>query len=327
MAVTSCHKLWEGRGGSADFQMRRTYTQVFEVYTDSVTDDAVIAGTVPVGVPDVLPAMGDPHQEDPYAIVTGRAPSQDAADPLRWLVTITYDTQPGGGTQGGTQAQQESLQPAENGGAAQSPGNRSENPLQRPASWKGTFQQVQEVLRSAYKTDQDGNNIGGSVAVTNSAGFLFDPPVMVEESRHVITITKNYSSLSLASIKQLRDSVNKTAWKGFPPRTLRVVGIEYSSAFENGVAFWQVTYSLAEKEDTWDIRVLDAGLCERWQIGTDSGTGAPIYEFRTILDKHGNPVTEPVPLSNGKKLAPGAPEAYLVFSGYRQREFNTLIVI
>lgn len=311
-------ELFEGRQGADPYDRHRTYTRVYEVYTDDDDDGPATAGGTAL-----LPRLGASHPEDVQAVVVRVNPVQDPADPRRWLVNIEYDTQP---------PMPDALQPESptgDPGAEQSPADRPDNPLNRPAVWHGSFQQIQEVLRDAYLTDANGVNIGGSKPVVNSAGFLFDPPVMVERSRPVLTITKNIPSLNIFQLNDLVDSVNTVAWKGLEVRTARCVGVEFGSGFENGVFFWQVTWTLALKFDKWDLRVLDAGFAERVVTGTDPGPPpAPIIELRPILDPQGNPITEPVPLDgNGRKLGVNQPEVYLLFSGYKQRDFNTLIPV
>lgn len=308
MPVVSCNELFEGRTGRDDFTKHRTFTRVFELYTDSDADGAPTAGGY-AG----LPRLGNSHPEDVAAVVVAVVPQQDGADPRRWLVTIEYDTQP---------PLPEALQP--DGGDQTEPGAIAENPLARKPIWKFGFQQLTETLRSAYLTNADGVNIGGSKPVVNSAGFMFDPGIQVEVSRPIITVTRNFPDIDTGFLIDMIDAVNKTSWKSLTPRQARCVGIEANSNWENNVFFWSITFTFALKQDTWDVRVLDAGLFERIQIG-DTPDG-PVFQIRAILDPQGNPVTEPVPLNGaGRRLPPGNPETYLVFSAYKQRDFNTLI--
>jgi hypothetical protein len=314
VAIVSVYQLFEGRGGSADYAMSRTYTRLYEVYTDNDFDDAVTAGTAP----GLLPIMGELHPEDLQAFVSNRDIQQDAADSRRWLVTITYTTQPPAEA-----ANAEAIQPGEAGG--QEPGDRPENPLLRAARWRGSFQQREEVLRSAYATDDDGNNVGGSKAVTNSAGIPYDPPVMFDTGDAGFTVQKNYSSLTLPQLADFYQAVNQFAWRGFAPRTVKIVGIDFEASFENAVFFWAVTWSFAVRENGWEKRILDAGLTERFTL-EHLPPADPVYQWRTIRDPQtGEPITEPVPLDgNGRRLTPGEPPVFLRFSAYKQRPFATL---
>lgn len=315
MAITSVYQLFDGRGGSADANMARTYTRVYEVYVDSPYDDAVTAGTAP----GYLPVMGEPHSEDLAAFVTNRDIQQDAADPLRWLVTITYTTQQPG-TESVT-APGESLQP--NGGGSQAPGDRSENPLARVAAWRVNFQTTQEPATVGFKVANNGDVAVLPTAILNSAGLPFDPPVMVEVSRPVVSVTKNIVNLDLNKLTDLQDSVNSKAWKSFPPRTVRVSGIEVNSAFENGVAFWSITYHFAVNWRTWDVQPLDAGFHERIQTAS---VPVATYEWREITDDHG--AQGPYPLDgNGRVLDPSQDPVYLRWVATKENDFNTMIVL
>lgn len=315
------HELFEGRTGEDNFTRHRTYSRYFEILTTSDSDDVATAGSYAS-----LPRLGDSYPSDAFAVCVGVVPTQDSLNPRRWLVEIKYDTQPDRGTGAGGVA--DALQPVEAGGGSAAPGTLDENPLLRPTKWKITFQQSTEALRTAYARDKvTGLNVGGSVEVVNSAGLMFDPGITVEVSRPVLTITKNYADFSIAAAADLIDSVNTTTWQGLTSRQARCIGIETESTWENGVFFWPVTYSIALKQDTWDMRILDAGTVEGWKIGHDF-LGRPIYEYHAILDTTGNPVNDPVPLDGAGRRRPiGLPEVYLLFSAYKQRDFNSLIVV
>lgn len=317
MAITSVELLFEGRGGNADWMQRRTYTRIYEVLTDDATDDAVTAGTAPGS----LPVMGQSHPEDPAAVVVSRAPSQDSDRPTRWLVAIGYDTQPPGSASPESAQGGGSAQPVEAGGGETAPGEQPENPLSRPAKWRVTFERITETARDAYKVDENGDNIGGTKPIANSAGDPFDPGIQVDRSYPVITITKNLPNLELAKMEELENAVNKTNWKGRAPRTVRCVGVEAESNWENGYTFWAYTFSLAIKSDNWDERVLDAGY--RWRENVGS-TVNPDWRYYPFLDESGNP-RKGLLDGNGGKLADGEPEVFKLFSVRKQRDFNALL--
>ena len=90
---------------------------------------------------------------------------------------------------------------------------------------------------------------------------------------------------------------------------------------ENGAAFWQITYTLAVKRDTWDVKVLDAGYAE---LDPGSvGAGVPPHWVK-IVDDFGHEPTEPVPLNgSGRRLTPGDDPVYLSFRVYREVSYAT----
>ncbi len=321
MAVVSIYEVWTGRTGQDTFTKRRTYARVFEVWTDTAFDDVVSVGSCPL-----LPRLGNGYPSDPPAVCVAVKPQQDDETPLRWMVTIDYDTQPETPQKLANQ-QQPSGGGGPGGGSPQGPGQVPENPLARPPSWKGGFQQTTKVLAEAFKFDPaTGNQLPGSVPVRNSAKLPFDPPVTVEESYVVLTVTRNVALLDLGKLKDLRDAVNSKPWYGLNPRCARVVGIDFGSKFENNVFFWELSHQIAIKDDTWDLRKLDAGfavLIHEQRLNDPQGG---VDRWKVITDENGEPIKEPVPLDGaGGQKKPGDPETYLVFQGYKQRDFNDLI--
>src|SRR5581483_11506179 len=141
MPVVSVYEVWTGRTGQDTFTKRRTFSRVFEVWTDNAFDDAVVVGSCPL-----LPRLGNGYPTDPAAVVVAVKPAQDDETPLRWMVTCDYDTQPDNPQR---QANQQQPAGASGGGQPQGPGQQPENPLARPPVWKGGFQQTTEVLETA----------------------------------------------------------------------------------------------------------------------------------------------------------------------------------
>ncbi|MCE9564930.1 MAG: hypothetical protein K8U57_23090 [Planctomycetes bacterium] len=305
MAVTYVNELFEGRTGEDTFKRHRTYVRTFEVLTDSDNDNVITVGSCPL-----LPRLGSAYPGDVFALCTSVRPMQDNDQPRRWIVTIGYDTE-----------LDLKMSPDEDDGL--DAGDIPENPLLRPVKWKITYQQTTEVLRRSYLLDDNDNQIPGSKPVKNSAGFLFDPPPTIEVSRPLITATKNVPRLNMSYIAQTQDAVNSKPWMGLDARCVRCVGIDAESGFENGVWFWQISYTFAVKFDNWIFRILDAGTWEKGDLGSAFGHATGL---RPIMDPSANPITEPVPLNGaGMRLPIGNPEIYLRFMGYRQVDFNTLV--
>lgn len=318
MSVDTVYELFTGRQGRDDWSRHRTFTRQFEVYTTDPSD-----GPNTAGFTLALPRLGDPHPENPFAVMVAIVPVQDEADPLRWIVTIEYDSAPE--VPGALQPEGAATVP----GGAIGPGNIPDNPLARPTVWKVTFQTVQEVARSGFEVDNAGNIAFLPTPITNSAGFLYDPPIMIEVSRPLVTATRNVAFNPNLHVADVSDTVNSLPWRGIPPRCGRIVGAETESKFENGVNFWSLTYNIAVKWDTWDARPLDAGTMERIILGDDiNNPGTKLSKLQAILDPAGNPAGEPVPLNgNGRKLAVGEREVYRRYSCYRVRDFNTQLLV
>lgn len=309
--VGTAKEQWPGRVGKDDWNKHRTYTRVFEVWTDDPNDDVTVVGNA-----TGIPLLGDSHPNDDAAVVVSVSPSQSEETPLRWTVAIEYDTQPP--VRDALQPSATSPPPPPPPGAPgpQSPADRAENPLDRAPIWKVSFQQTEQVVTRTFANGED---------IVNSAGLPFDPPLTIEVSRPLISCTWNVATLNLDKLELLQDAVNAEPYFGRPARTLRCVGIEAGSGFENGVGFWTVTVTLAYNRDTWDVRVLDAGYAvkrtEDWE-----GTGTPTVRWVKIKDPYGNEATEPVPLDGaGQALAPDENPVYLTFAIYPERDFPALI--
>lgn len=336
MAVTEVHEVWDGREGNfAIVGRKRRMTRVFEVHTNDAADgpNVVISlSAVALG----LPLFGDPHPEDAGCLCLELVPTQNSDSPKLWTVRAAYssdidypngqqpnETGGGGGGGGG-------------GGLEPNPADLPENPLARPPVWKGSFQSTQEpavkaIFEGQYQGDETAENSPGDsaspdsnrVAITNSAGQPFDPPVMVDRSHPIVSVTVNLASILLPNLAKLQDAVNSTTWKTLPARQARCVGIEYEQKFENGVSYWQVTYHLALKADGWDFRLRDMGYMER--VYADE-TGGGAMKLRAIKTGDGTPVPNPVELDgNGSPLLVDQEPWTRRYRVYREVDFNTYI--
>lgn len=300
MSVVYAEELFDGTGGSADKDGRGKYTRRWEVRTDNPADDITVA----VGAAEI-PARGSPYPTDPFSLAKSvRADRGDS--PTLWYVTVEYDStfdwptgvQPSGaepspesGATGGT-------------GSAPDPGQQAENPLDRPPQWRCTYQTTQEVAEYDFAGEP----------ILNAAGLPFDPPVMRDVSFPTITLTRNVASVSFSDIQLLQDAVNDAAWCGFPARSVRCTGIEFGPVYENGLAYWSITYQFAVKYPNWDFKILNAGY-------TEKVAGA----WKAITDADGKEPSEPVPLAaDGTKLDPSGTPNFLTFQVYPERNFKTL---
>lgn len=312
--IGTAKEQWPGRTGKDDWNKHRTYTRVFEVWTDDPNDGVTVAGSA-TGVPD----LGDSHPEDAAAVVVSVVPTQDEATPLRWTVAVEYDTQP---------PVRDSLQPETVSppppppppASPQTPADRKENPLDRAPIWRVGFQQT--TVPATYSL------FGAEIIVRNSAKLPSDPPPMVERSMPSVSVTYNTASFNFSKLVETQDAVNDAEWQKMPARTVRCIGAEANSGYENGVHFWTVTYTFLVKDATWDLKILDCGYAELIEEAASPGNGmvASMY-WRKIKDPFGNEPTEPVPLDgNGLKLLPSGTPVYKTFRFYKERNFTTLFL-
>jgi hypothetical protein len=326
VAVSTVTELWTGRTGEDNHTRHRTYTRTFEVYCDSNSDDPTVAGgTV------LLPRLGDAYPTDAYATCVRIVPTQDDADPLRWVVSVDYDTQPDPPqTSIPSDPAAESLQPAATDGGTgteQLPGDRPDDPLSRPTAWRFSFQQTSEVAVDGYEVDDTDPT---DIAVTRtpillSSGLPLDPPVMVEVSRPIATVTKNFAQWWIGKSEELQDAVNDDTWKGFGARVVKVLGVDAQSAFENGASYWQVTFTLGINRKTWDKRLLNAGYSEK-RSRSNPDTMATEVSWERIKDVNNNPITEPVPLDvTGQQLPTDGTPTYRRYCIEEPIDFDTKV--
>lgn len=305
MALVYCTELWDGNGGSADKDGKARYTRRWEIRTDDPLD-----GPKTVSAHPDIPARGSPYVTDTefdlLALAQDAQVERSSEDPTLWYVSVTYQSSfdwPTG-VQPSESAPSAGSGAAGGAGSAPEPGEQVESPLNRPPVWRCSFQTTQKVAEKTFA----GN------AIVNAAGLPFDPPLMRDVSYPVITLTRNVPDVQFSQLRLLQDAVNDAEWCGLPERSVRVTGIEYGPKYENGFAYFEITYQLSVRYPNWDFEVLNAGFTElvggNWVAITD-GT---------------RPVTEPVPLDvAGAKLDPADTPNFMTFRVYPERDFGTLI--
>ena len=156
MAVTEIYELFDGRGGGFSASDGRRYTRRFLALTDNPLDGPQTVKTA-LGV-----SYGDWYQpvgsadNDRYCYLESLDAAQEEGDGLGWIVTASYgwfdSNTAGGGPKGDPLA----------------------FPIEVTWGWRNVETPVQY--------DINGN------PVTNTANDPFDPPVMIDDARRVITI-------------------------------------------------------------------------------------------------------------------------------------------
>ena len=169
--------------------------------------------------------------------------------------------------------------------------------------------------------------------LTNSAG---DPLEGMEREVCYVgwTLTRSYSSISTA-FAQIKGSSNKTnndlwpsigtsavdTWKCTFGNMQKKIIITQSGSTQTASPYWEATFEIDYKEDTWHVKPWDLGFNERVDgsgVPTSTGTNR-----RTILGREGRPVKQPVGLSSGVALTPGTPLVALDFDPYGKISFSS----
>lgn len=169
-----------------------------------------------------------------------------------------------------------------------------------------------EIDFVAYERIVDSDVVNGN-AILNSAGDPFDPPVTSDDSRLVLTFTRNELFYDIELADLVRDTINESAWRGFDTGTVKASAPRASRQYHPRIGwFWRVTYVFHLNRDGWDKVVLDAGMRKKVTGGQ-----------AVILTKDGAPVASPVPLNgSGNQLADGADPVWLTFATYRAIDFS-----
>lgn len=319
MGIASVEEMWPGRQGTQDYQRGRSYDRVFEVYTQYSTDDASI-----VLLAAGLPAMWSPYPYDPFAKLTKKAPSQDEADPLRWIVTCSYESMPG-------QRPDKYKKTQPDGSAPDS----TDNPLDEPPEWKVDYQEYHRPLWQAFDIvgymgnpvlagQLQGQNVPfTTVAPLNSAGDPFDPPLEWEDSDMIITITFNQPTVDFAALSQIHNTVNVKPWKGLGVHQCKLF-VSAASAIKNNVPYWRYSLRIVVRWVTWDLQPLDCGYTHLKVIGNDGSNNPIVQKHPILMGPH--PLTSPVPLDGkGHVLPLGAAPVFLRYGAHRECDFNAVI--
>lgn len=288
MAVVEVNQLWDGESGGDTIDRVRKYTTVYEVITDNPGDDATVAGG-PTARALGLPGNGYQYPNDSAAFLVAIDPARTSESPYRWIVTCNYSTQ----LPMGIAQESQGINP-DTGDSQTSPTGadpqqqRPENPTDRDPQYAITHELHEEPATHTWQ----------GIPILNCADDPFDPPVMVQRPRAVITLTKNYSKIKFDWLEQFVGSVNALKWCGRRKRTCRMDAIDYVAKRENGVLFWAVTFKITINALTWDHFLIERGWNYKKLVGSD-WVKTPVPIPTDTSGRH----SDVVPLLNGARAS------------------------
>ena len=187
-----------------------------------------------------------------------------------------------------------------------------DNPTDDAAEINWGSEQFQKVA----VVDRDGN------LIVNSAGDLFDPPAMIDDSRRVVTVSKNLATVP-SWILDYQDAINSDTFTidgisiGVGKAKMQAVTVGPKQR-RNSTVFRTVTFTIHLQRDGWVLDILDAGF-NRIPTG-DTSNRVPI-----TLD--GVLPSAPYPLNGaGAPLKNPSPTncVFRSFNVYKTRTFSTL---
>jgi hypothetical protein len=213
MAVESVQELkGEGsRSGKWDVNSGRGYTRKLLVITNDKDDGpATVMAQVGSTYGDLyIPGYGSEFDNFCYCQSVDCQPVGD--DGMMWELTLAYGWY----------------------NALVAGGGPTQNPLAMPIEVSWSLRDHETVL----DTDQNGN------AVVNTAGDPFDPPLVIDDPRLVMTVVRNESAFNVGWVIAYRNAVNSDAFAGFPPLTSKVLNISSRSQWHQDAGwYYQTTY-------------------------------------------------------------------------------------
>ncbi len=306
--MTECYEVGTNRSAEVKYSGgEENVRRHFVVHTNDPQDDYTV-----IMAAGQLPQKGEKHPRSARCIADVFAFEPKANSPMRWDVTIQYTT----------------LSPG------QLPQNKEIQPTLRGAKLSFGSVKFRRPLLKAYKK-VNGQFTSQKVAVVNSAGVPFNPPLEVDDSRMVITVEKNFRAVP-PFIIQYADAVNSdTVLIGglvFPPGSIKAEPPSVSPLqFENNELFVTLSMIFHHNREGWDLDVLDRGYSEKLPVNLIPNLGKAIgfslhaVQLRPIVDFGGLPITEPALLDgNGRQTKDDAAEAYLTHRPYARLPFGQL---
>lgn len=302
MAVIKVTPRFEGRGGGVDPNGVETLAREWLIETDDPTDD------VPQVIAAVPVQLYDPHPKNPLALARSVEVKQHAGQTV-WHVRIPYST----GALAGVGSEPTVQDPAN----PQQPQPQSQTPAQdRPPTWSFTRKENREAA------EYDGT--GKRYANTNGERL-----VGIERVYSTMLITIKFWSLKIttAHLERFWDTVNEAAWKGFGPRTLKVLEYGTSWSYDKvGESAYglvcECSVQLEWNRREWRRKVLNTGTRYR-KYDSPSNTGS--FQEITVTDDTGQPASEPVPLNEDGTRWTGGPFHYVYFDDHPLDDFAQLI--
>ena len=283
MSVVSSREIRDGRGGTYNDKFERTHTRAFLVLTDNPEDDDFDAGSGALtATPDPIPERYDIHPSDPTAYCNSLDIKPDGGeDGKGWIVTASYTNK---------------IDPQQN----------EPNPEDRPPQVTWSFAQFQTIAEQ----DKDDK------AIVNTLKQQFNPPPEKDASNIILNYTRFEGTFSPSLAIQYQDTVNATNFLGAPARTAKLQSITANQVYEDGDLYWQVSYEIHFRRDTWTKKILNRGTKFKPTAGS-----TVVHE---VTDR------EPVNLkSDGTKVTPGSTvgihyvDAYI----YEETNFDNLNIV
>ena len=283
-------------GGRGNEGVQRRYTRVFDVELD-VWSGSNAQDIIDAQLAEGVPRLGDPFTTGRHTDLGARCHSvvpSSTAEPRFFVVTAQYSSSPSDFGEPEKEVGNAANEPGQNDNQKSDPNNPqsqdNDDPLSRPAEISWSQGSYSEVITKATRVSDAGAETADQ-PVANSAGEPFDPPLEVEKSFLILTITRNQANFNQNAANSYTNATNSDTFFGFEAGKVKCKGISGISVFEKNRHFWRATY-VFEIRESWDYELLDAGY---WEIVGGNRLPIPF--------NNGRPLPAPWPLDGaGAKL-------------------------
>jgi hypothetical protein len=158
---------------------------------------------------------------------------------------------------------------------------------------------------------------------------LYDPQPEVEISEPLVTIKRNIQTINWPYLMSLANCVNQSPFFGADARQLKLSAPQAQSAYDPSVgSYWQLTYEIAYKYDTWDIQILNSGTYY-YEVGLEK---VPFKDkegnrFVGLLNAIGGAINVASDQYRGVFYEGGDAPTFSRFRYFRELDFNSLGIL
>lgn len=204
--------------------VNRRYKRVLVVETNDINDGPEIILNTP-GMPQLGSSYALGNDFDTIAVCVDLQCEPDPNSPYVWKVSALYDS-------------------------SRTVDLGLSNPLNLPAEITWTFAKYE------YPLQRDANG----VPMANSSGERFDPPLTVEVSRPILTVSRNEASYNEEIAIAYQDAVNSDTFGPAEPLQAKISMITGQRMVDIGIQYWKVTYEIEFQVRTFCLFVIDQGF-------------------------------------------------------------------
>lgn len=233
------------------------YEAVYQVITTSANDGPAVVALAS-GIPSINSIYSLGNETDTGARVNRIVPDQDRNNPLRWEVTVTWNTRA-------------------------IPPNQAthQNPTLRPNIIRWRMEPYEEVMQfDAF-----------DLKVVTANGEWFDPQPVVTRYRPVVSIEKNFATFNDTLMFDYVGSVNSDNWLSGEEGMWLCRVLDVEPLIEQNIAYKRVRAEMIYNYNTWELVLPHKGTLYRANSATTSLTfdpGRPLV----FLDSTGVKITQ-----------------------------------